>query len=129
MKSNAIKYVLEFPIQASPHLLYQYISTPSGLSEWFADNVNAKGERYVFVWEDAQEEAKLLRKKLEESVKFRWEAATEDTFFEIRISVDDITKDVSLVVTDFVQDAQDLEEAKLLWKNQINDLKHILGSI
>ena len=40
--SDKIKFELEFPIQASSQLLYQYISTPSGLSEWFADNVNFK---------------------------------------------------------------------------------------
>ncbi|WP_373657448.1 START-like domain-containing protein, partial [Escherichia coli] len=37
--SEKIKYEMEFPITASPQLLYQYISTSSGLSEWFADNV------------------------------------------------------------------------------------------
>ena len=42
--SVKVKYELEFPIQSSPQLLYQYISTPSGLSEWYADNVNTRGE-------------------------------------------------------------------------------------
>jgi len=44
-----VKYELEFPIHASPSLLYQYISTPSGLSEWFADNVNSRGEIFTFI--------------------------------------------------------------------------------
>ena len=49
---DKIKFELEFPIQASPQLLYQYISTPSGLSEWFADNVNSRGELFTFIWDD-----------------------------------------------------------------------------
>ena len=60
---SKIKFELEFVIQASPQLLYQYMHTPSGLSEWFADNVNARTEKYSFIWDDSEEEALLLRKK------------------------------------------------------------------
>ena len=58
-----IKFEMEFPIHASPQLLFQYISTPSGLSEWFADNVNSRGEVFTFIWNDSEEKAKLLSKK------------------------------------------------------------------
>ena len=122
-----IKFELEFPIHSSPQLLYQYISTPSGLSEWFADNVNSRGEVFTFIWDDAEEEAKLIRKKNGEFVKFKWTEGDEDTFFEIKIVVDEITKDVSIVITDFT-DEDELDEAKMLWENQISDLKHVLGS-
>ena len=70
--SDKIKFELEFPIQASPQLLYQYISTPSGLSEWFADNVNSRGELFTFIWDDSEEQAKMLTKKNGERVKFKW---------------------------------------------------------
>lgn len=123
-----IKYELEFPIQSSPQLLYQYISTPSGLSEWFADNVNSRGEFFTFIWDGAEEKAKLVRKKSGELIKFRWVEGQEDTFFELKIVVDEITKDVSLVVTDFTEE-DEVDEAKLLWENQISDLKHVLGSV
>ncbi len=78
---NKIKYELEFVIHASPQMLYQYISSPSGLSEWYADNVNSRGEIYTFIWEDVEEKAKLLRKKMDESVKFRWLNNGDDSFF------------------------------------------------
>lgn len=122
-----IKYELEFPIHSSPQLLYQYISTPSGLSEWFADNVNSRGELFTFIWDDSEEQAKVLRKKSGELIKFRWTEADENTFFELRIVVDEITKDVSLMVTDFTEE-EEIDEAKMLWENQITDLKHVLGS-
>lgn len=60
---SKIRYELEFPLNSSPQLLYQYISTPSGLSEWFADNVNSRGELFTFIWDDAEEKARLASKK------------------------------------------------------------------
>ena len=128
---DKIKFDIEFPIHASPQLLYQYISTPSGLSEWFSDNVNSRGELFTFIWDDSEEQAKLLSKKSGERVKFRWlsDDEEEDTssYFEIRIQVDEITKDVSLMVTDFAEE-DEVDEAKMLWENQISSLKQVLGS-
>ena len=126
--SNKIKFELEFPIQSSSQLLFQYISTPSGLSEWFADNVNLRGDLFTFIWDDSEEQARLLTKKNGERVKFKWlEDDDTITYFEIRIQVDGITKDVSLMVTDFSEE-DEVEEAKMLWDNQISDLKKVLGS-
>ncbi|MCB4797427.1 START-like domain-containing protein [Neotamlana laminarinivorans] len=128
---DKIKFNIEFPIHASPQLLYQYISTPSGLSEWFSDNVNSRGELFTFIWDDSEEQAKLLNKKSGERVKFRWLEDEEDDqsyYFEIRIQVDEITKDVSLIVTDFAEE-DEVDEAKMLWDNQISSLKHVLGSV
>ncbi|WP_299365566.1 START-like domain-containing protein [Winogradskyella sp.] len=124
------KYEMEFVIQASPSLIYQYISTPSGLSEWFADNVNSRGELFTFIWDGSEEQAKLLTKKSGERVKFRWLSDDEDGasyYFEIRIQVDEITKDVSLMITDFAEE-DEIEEGKMLWDNQISSLKQVLGS-
>ncbi|GAA3787266.1 START-like domain-containing protein [Corallibacter vietnamensis] len=125
---DKIKFEMEFPIHASPQLLYQYISTPSGLSEWFAENVNSRGELFKFIWDGAEEQAKLVSKKSGERVKFRW-LDDEDTnyYFEMRIQVDEITKDVSVMITDFAEE-DEVDEAKMLWDNQITDLKQVLGS-
>src|SRR5210317_972130 len=110
-------FSLEYVFHASPQLLYQYLSTPSGLSEWFADNVNSRGELFTFIWDDSEEEAKLLSKKTGERIKFRWVADEEDGhdyFFEMRIQVDEITKDVSLMVSDYSED-DEIDESKMLW--------------
>ena len=124
------KFELEFVIQASPQLLYQYMHTPSGLSEWFADNVNARTEKYSFIWDDSEEEALLLRKKPNEFVRFRWlngDDDQDDCYFEMQIVVDEITKDVSVVVVAFAED-DEVDESKMLWESQIGDLKQVLGS-
>lgn len=123
-----IKYEMEFPIHVSPSLLYQYISTPSGMSEWYADNVNSRGQLFTFIWEGSEEQAKLLGKKSGERIKFRWlDDDDTDYFFELRIQVDDITKDVSLMITDFAE-KDEVDEGKMLWENMVSNLKHVLGS-
>ena len=125
-----VKFELEFPIHASPQMLYQYISSASGLSEWFADNVNSRGIIFSFFWDGSEEKAELISSKSNSFVKFRWLDDSEDQdkcFFQIKIVVDEITKDVSLMVTDFAYE-DEVEETKMLWDNQISDLKQVLGS-
>ena len=125
---DKVKYEMEFPIKVSPSLLYQYISTPSGMSEWYADNVNSRGEFFTFIWEGSEEKAKLLGKKSGERIKFKWvEDEDTDYYFELRIQVDEITKDVSLMVTDFAEE-DEIDEGKMLWENMVANLKQILGS-
>ncbi len=127
--SDKVKYELEYVIHASPKLLFNYISSASGLSEWFADNVNSRGELFTFIWDDSEEQAKLLQKKNNEKVRFKWlEDEEESYYFEIGIQVDEITKDVSLIVIDFSEE-DELEENKMLWNNTITNLKQIIGSI
>lgn len=129
--SSSVKYEMEFPVQVSPSLLYKYISTPSGLSEWFADDVNSRGEIYLFMWEGSEEEAKLLTKQNEEKIRLQWSEdadAGKDTFFEMRIQVDEITKDVSLMITDFADTQGDIEDGKMLWENMVSELKQVVGS-
>jgi len=124
------KFEIEFPINSSPQLLFQYISNPSGLSEWFADNVNSRGEIFTFIWDGSEEKAKLTNKKTDEKVRFRWideDGNESENYFEIKIIRDEITKDVLLLVTDFA-DEDEVEDQKLLWESQIHDLKTILGS-
>jgi len=129
--SDKIKLDLEFPIHASPSMIYQYLTTPSGLSAWFADDVNSRGKLYTFIWDGSEERAKLAAKKENERVKYKWideEDNETGTFIEFRISVDELTKDVSLLVTDFCDDDEE-EETKMLWENQIGELKHVIGAV
>lgn len=126
--STQIKFELEFPIQASPQMLFQYFATPSGLSEWFADNVNSRGVLYTFIWDGVEEKAKVLQERPNEKIKFTWlEEEDEKIYFEFKIQVDEITKDVSLIVTDFAEE-DEVDESKMFWENQIDELKHTIGA-
>ncbi|REH52617.1 uncharacterized protein YndB with AHSA1/START domain [Tenacibaculum gallaicum] len=126
---SKVKFELEFPIHASPSMLYQYFATPAGLEEWFADRVNSRGKLITFIWDDSEEEAKIITKKTDERIKFKWtESEGDDSYFEFKIEVDPLTKDVAVIVTDFADDEDDAEEAKMLWQNQIEELKHTIGA-
>jgi uncharacterized protein YndB with AHSA1/START domain len=126
---NKVKFELEIPIHASPHMLYQYISSPSNLQEWFADKVNSRGKLYSFIWDGEEEKAELITKKSEQRIRFKWiESEGDDSFFEIKIQVDALTKDVSLIITDFADDEDEVEESKQLWENQIDELRHTIGA-
>ena len=125
--SDKVKYELEFVIKSSASFLYKYLATPSGLSEWFSDNVNSRGELFTFIWDDSEEQAKLLSKKRDQFIKFKWlEDEDEETYFEFRIEIDAMTKDVSLMITDFC-DEDELEESRLLWESQVDQLHGLIG--
>jgi len=122
-----IKYELEFQIRSSVNILFNCLSTPSGLSEWFADDVDCNRDIYTFIWGDSEQQAKLITVSNNYFIKFRWLDFPEDTFFEFRIEVDEVTNDVVLKVFDFA-DEDEIEEGKDLWTSQINTLMKQLGS-
>ena len=125
---SLIKYSLEYPIKTSISFLYQRLSTPSGLSEWFADNVNIKDKILTFYWEGSEEKAIVLEQKKGEFIRYQWiEDEEEEKYFEFRIQIDDMTKDIALIVTDFAENEDDKEEGILLWNKEIENLKNALG--
>ena len=122
------KFQLEFVVRASPKLLYNFLSTPSGLSEWFADDVNFRGDKYTFFWEGSQEEAEIISKKVNQHIRFKWvESEGDESYFEFRIDIDDLTEDVSLIITDYSEEGE-IDEAKLLWDSQIHSLLAHMGA-
>jgi uncharacterized protein YndB with AHSA1/START domain len=120
------KFQLEFTLNTSPKLLYSRLSTPSGLSEWFADNVQLDGKNFVFFWDNSEQIAKLLMKKANEYIRFQWIDEDSDTFFEFRITKDELTGDVALIISDFA-DEDEIEDATDLWESQVNDLRRAIG--
>ena len=120
------KIELEYEVKTSPRMLYKMISTDEGLQQWFAKKVKVNKDKFSFDWGGTIEEAQLLNKKENDHVKFRFLNKPDHTFVEFKIKVDEITKDVALVVVDFV-DANEKEESKELWDKQIEDLLDTMG--
>ena len=114
-------------IKSSPNILFNYISTPSGLLEWFADDVNVKGKRYTFIWDGEETNAELLKRVNGKYVRFQWEDSQEDEFFEMEIKKDELTGDIALMVTDYT-DEDEAEEISMLWESQVQDLRNALGA-
>jgi len=122
------KIELEFILRSSPNVLYSFLTEPSGLSEWFCDNVNIKNGVYTFIWNhDSEQEAKLLGSKENVFVKFRWLDEPDDTYFEFRIEVDDITGETALMITDFAEEGEE-DEISLTWTKSMQNLHRVIGS-
>ncbi len=127
--SHLAKYTLEFPINSSVNILYNRLSTSSGLSEWFADDVIINDKIFTFFWDGSNQKAKLLKLKMNRFIRFKWEENnTKEDYFEFLIQVDEMTSDVSLMITDFAEDKQDQKEQTELWSKQISILKRAIGS-
>lgn len=122
------KYQMEFIIRCPVTLLYDFISTPSGLQEWFADDVNLKNDMYSFNWDGQIQQAKLLNAKIDNYLRFRWIDKPEGTYVEFRLLQDELTGEVSLVVTDFGDSEDDIITNRRLWESQIQRLIKVMGA-
>jgi uncharacterized protein YndB with AHSA1/START domain len=124
--ADKIKVQLEFIVNCSPKVLYNRLSTASGLSEWFAEDVRVRGKKYTFIWGKSEETAEMTLLKENKLVRFSW-IDEQETYFEFRILQDELTGDVSLIIVDFAE-VDEVDENRELWNSQVSDLKHLLGS-
>lgn len=124
--ADKTKIQLEYVLNCSPKVLFSWLSTASGLSEWFADDVKIKGKKYTFVWEGSEQSAEMTLHKENKLVRFSW-LDEEDVYFEFKITQDELTGDVSLIIIDFAEEGE-MQETEGLWDAQVADLKHMLGS-
>lgn len=123
-----VKFELEYTLNSSPKVLFSRLSTAEGLAEWFADDVQIRGDDFTFIWDDIEHKAKLSQIKDNKQVKFDWvgEDSEEEKYFEFKLSVDELTGDVALLITDFAEE-DEKEDSINLWDSQISELKQILG--
>ncbi len=122
------RFELEYVMRCSEALLYDFISSPSGLSEWFSDNVNIRDGIYTFYWDGSEQKARLLALKEEEFIRYQWMDKTDGSYFEFKIQTDDLTGDVSLIVVDFADGEDEQLSSRLLWDAQVDKLKKTIGS-
>lgn len=123
------KIQMEFSVNTSAKILYPRLSTPSGLSEWFADDVNARGSDYSFIWQNSAQKAKLVSSKDAKFIRFKWdedEGLEEDYYFEFKIETQEMSGDTALIITDFAEPA-DKNDTINLWESQVGELKRALG--
>ncbi|MFP3859359.1 MAG: START-like domain-containing protein [Bacteroidales bacterium] len=121
------KFQLEYSLNVSPNILFTRLSTPGGLSEWFAEDIKLNDNIFTFIWQESEQEAKMLQKKNNKYIRFKWlEDEDKNSFFEFRINRDELTGDIALVITDFAE-KDEKDDAIELWNTQIEELKQILG--
>lgn len=119
---------IEFTINCPVRVLFDRLSTPDGLAEWFADDVNVDGDTYTFFWDKTQARARLAAVKDNKLVRFEWLdfADSETNFFEFRIITHELTGDTALMITDHAEN-DETEDAVDLWNTQISYLRKVLG--
>jgi uncharacterized protein YndB with AHSA1/START domain len=121
------KFMLEFDMRGTPQsMLWMYVATPSGLDQWFADEVEQDGKKFTFYWDKYPTEAMLLSIRSGERAKYRWVGDDDKSYFEFKITVSELTGHTLLTVVDFA-DADEEDESKALWEKQLKVLKRKLG--
>ena len=126
------EYQAEFEINASRKMLYPYIYSASGLSQWMADDVTVDEDNiYNFIWDNEDHKSKLVSHRINSYVKFEYLPETEEDkddplYFELRIEINELTQTVFLHVTDYT-DFEDEEEWYDLWDGMMHSLKEIVG--
>lgn len=127
MSKKKMMFTLEFPVRCSPSILYEFLSTPVGLQEWFADKVDQRDNTFYFTWNGNTDTAEVIDFLENEYIRYQWDYYDADEFFEFRIEQSSITNETILKITDFA-DKFDIKDSERLWTSQVSDLKHRIGS-
>jgi uncharacterized protein YndB with AHSA1/START domain len=126
------KFVTDFEVNASSRMLFPYLSTASGLAQWFADDVNINEDKvYSFMWDGEEHKARKAGQRANHHVKFEFLPETEEdeddpAYIELKLNVNELTQSVFLQVTDY-SDLDDPEEQQDLWENIVLSLKELIG--
>ena len=120
-----LEYVLGKVAQS---VLWNALSTADGLSCWFSDKVEEKEDIFTFHWGKSQQSAQKLQSKTNSHVRFRWDDEEDvRSYFELRISVSEISEDVTITITDFCESSDEMEELTDWWNTKIEELQKALG--
>ena len=122
------KFEIEYTLNSPTRVLFDRLSTPEGLAEWFADNVTVEGDIFTFYWNKTEARARLLYARENKAVRFEWLdfANPETNFFEFRLIIQELTNDTALIITDHAEE-DEIDDARDLWNTQISYLKKVLG--
>jgi uncharacterized protein YndB with AHSA1/START domain len=125
--SKKVQYMLEYPVRCSPAILYEFLSTPAGLQEWFADKVDEREGMFSFSWNGSVEKAQVMENELDKFIRFHWVASPTEEYFEFRIEKSEVTNLTILIIKDFAEKKEVTDQSQL-WEVQVKDLFHRLGN-
>jgi uncharacterized protein YndB with AHSA1/START domain len=125
-------FTADYEIHASIKMLYPYIESASGLSEWFADDVRISPEKvFTFVWDNEDHKAMKVASKLNSHVRFEYLTPATDekkdpSWFEIRLELDELTQTTFIKINDY-SDFDDQGELHEVWEGIVHNLKNVVG--
>lgn len=120
------KYSVDYLIKSSSAILFDFLSSSSGLSQWFADRVDDNKDGFTFYWEGYPERAIVIDSEFNEFIRFEMESGEDDEYLEFKIEKSEVTSDTILIITDFA-DKADIPDQKKLWDSQIKTLTGRVG--
>jgi uncharacterized protein YndB with AHSA1/START domain len=126
------KFVADYQINASKKILFQYISTASGLEEWFADEVKINEDKvFIFDFDNDEHYAKIASIRNNSHVKFEFFDPTnpeekDHSYIEFKLEENELTQTLFLKVIDY-SDGYDDEELEAIWEGLVGKLKEIVG--
>lgn len=122
-------FTLEYPVRCSPAILFEFLSTPAGMGEWFADKVDERDHIFIFSWNGngSVEKAEVIEKEQDKLIRYRWLHGAKEEYFEFRIEKTEISNQTILIIKDFAEKAE-IKDQTQLWDYQVKELFHRLGN-
>src|ERR1700737_552384 len=96
-------FTLEYPVRFSPSILYDFLSTPAGLQEWFADKVDERDNVFVFSWNGTIDKAEVMESEADKYIRFHWVQAPKEEYFEFAIEKSEVSNQTILIIKDFAE--------------------------
>lgn len=121
------KFTIEYIVRSSPSILFEFVTEPSKLAQWFSDTCDGNDTTIVFGWSGSRELADIVDFIEDEYVKYHWKDNKKDEFFSFRIYKSEISFETVLEVTDFAEE-KEIKDQTRLWDSQIDELKHHIGA-
>ena len=127
---------IEYPLTTKSHnIVWEQISSAHGLERWLADKVEERDGEFIFTWGEPWTLQDVRKAQLIEYVKYdhirlKWEddeaEGDEDSFWELRIGQSELTKELTLLITDFAED-DEADSLMILWESNLDRLHRASG--
>lgn len=113
-------------------MLYPYLSTASGLSQWLCDAAQQLGDRkFNLVWDSQDHIAEMTSQRTNKSVRFTFPGTNRGiphdySYIDFSIETSELTQEQYLRIIDYT-DVGDVEQLTELWDNQVLTLRELIG--
>lgn len=120
-------FTIEYSVRCSPSILYEFLASPAGLQEWFADTVDERDNVFSFTWNGTTDKAEVLEAEQDKYIRFHWLHTPKNEYWEFRIEKAEVSNQTILLISDFAEKKEIADQTRL-WDFQMKDLFHRLGS-
>lgn len=127
------KFTADYQINTSKKIVFHYLSTASGLQEWFADEVRIDEDKnYIFNFDNEDHYARLASMRINSHVKFEFfdpknDENSDHAYIEFKLEENELTQSLFLKVIDYSNDYGE-DELEAIWDGLIHKLKEIIGA-